>query len=55
LEQLKRVLVVDDEDIIRATVAEALVDEGYQVVTAAMALRPWTLSGGTVRTSSSWT
>jgi two-component system, chemotaxis family, chemotaxis protein CheY len=31
---VKRVLVVDDEEPIRLTVAEALQDEGYDVVTA---------------------
>jgi CheY-like chemotaxis protein len=31
---MKRVLVVDDEEAIRVTVAEALEDEGYAVATA---------------------
>jgi CheY-like chemotaxis protein len=31
---MKRVLVVDDEEAIRMTVAEALEDEGYAVTTA---------------------
>jgi CheY-like chemotaxis protein len=31
---MKRVLVVDDEEAIRTTVAEVLGDEGYAVVTA---------------------
>ena len=29
-----RILIIDDEDLIRDTVALALTDEGYQVVTA---------------------
>jgi CheY-like chemotaxis protein len=33
-EAVTRVLVVDDEEAIRATVAEVLEDEGYDVVTA---------------------
>jgi CheY-like chemotaxis protein len=33
--QSKTVLVVDDETVIRAMVAEALSDEGYTVITAA--------------------
>jgi CheY-like chemotaxis protein len=33
-DQMKRVLVVDDEKAIRLTVAEALEDEGYAVATA---------------------
>jgi two-component system response regulator MprA len=32
--QTKRVLVVEDEDVIRTTLAEALQDEGYHVATA---------------------
>lgn len=30
----KRILIIDDEDLIRETVAMALTDEGYQVITA---------------------
>ena len=32
--QTKRVLVVEDDETLRTTVAEALEDEGYQVITA---------------------
>lgn len=30
----ERILIIDDEDLIRETVALALIDEGYQVITA---------------------